>query len=575
MSYKDIYDEWLNSDFIDEKSKDELLNIKDEKEIEDRFYKNLGFGTAGLRGKMACGTNRMNVYTVGRTTQGFANYLKSEFANPDIAIAYDSRNMSKEFADVCAKVLSANDIKVYLYESLRPTPILSFAVRELKLCGGIVITASHNPKEYNGYKIYGSDGSQINQDLADKILNCINSIRDFSEVKEISLKEAEEKGKLKYIGEDLDNIYYEKVKELVINEELVSKHAQDLKVIYTPIHGSGNIPVRAMLEKLGYKNVEVVKEQEKPDGNFSTVSYPNPENPDVFDLAVNMASNKETDIIIGTDPDCDRIGVLAKNKNNEFEILSGNQIGVLLTDYILKSRKENNIITSKDTIVKTIVTSVLTDEVAKSYGAKIVNVLTGFKYIGEKIEEFNKLKSNNFVLGFEESYGYLCGDFVRDKDAVIASVLILEMALFYKTHGRTLLDALDDLYKSYGYYKESQFSITMDGKEGLEKIENIISTLRNNMPIFVGDAKIVEIHDYELSKKIDRNSKSIEVIELPKSNVIKIVLEDGSWFVVRPSGTEPKIKIYTSVICVTKEKVENKSQLFIKNIKELLTKCTN
>ena len=570
MNFQESYKSWLDSTVIDEVTKEELRAITDQKEIEDRFYKNLEFGTGGLRGKIAAGTNRMNRYTVGKATQGLATYLVKNFENPSAAIAYDSRNYSDTFAEVAARVLAANGVKVYLFESLRPTPMLSFTVRHLKTDAGIVLTASHNPKEYNGYKVYGSDGGQVTDNAANEILGYINNIDLFNDVKIISKEEAMEKGLLVYIGEDVDNAYYEQVETLVVNKQLVKDHASELKIIYTPIHGSGNIPVRAMLKRLGYTNVSVVKEQEKPDGNFPTAPYPNPEVPQVFEIAVEMAKEVQPDLIFGTDPDCDRIGVIVKEDSGEYKVLTGNQVGVLLSDYMLNARKETGVLSTKDTLIKTIVTTEMAARVAESYDAQIMNVLTGFKYIGEKIEQFEQTGSNNFVLGFEESYGYLSGGFVRDKDAVIAATLIAEMALYYKTKGKNLAQALHDLFEKYGYYKENLISITMEGKDGQEQIAAMITNLRENMPKEVNGVKIAVSEDYKLSQRVDHIAGTTEEIHLPKSNVLKFILEDKSWFVIRPSGTEPKVKIYASVVGANLEDAEVKCDYFVKAIKEVL-----
>ena len=570
MSYKEVYKMWLENDKIDTETKNELVQLIDEKEIEDRFYKNLEFGTGGLRGKIAAGTNRMNIYTVAKATQGLAKYLVASFENPSTCIAYDSRNFSDLFAETAAKVLAANGVKVYLYESLRPTPMLSFAVRHLGASSGIVITASHNPKEYNGYKVYGSDGGQLTDVAAQATLDYINQTDIFKDIKMIELSEAEEKGLLTYMGGEVDQAYYEKVASLVIRKDLVKEHASELNIIYTPIHGSGNIPVRTMLKNLGYTNVHIVKEQELPNGNFPTAPYPNPENPQVFNIAVEMAKEIGPDLIFGTDPDCDRIGVIVKEENGEYKVLTGNQIGVLLTDYMLNARLGEGILTAKDTVIKTIVTTEMAQAVATSYGAQLMNVLTGFKYIGEKIEQFNETGSNHFVLGFEESYGYLSGGFVRDKDAVIAAVLITEMALYYKTKGKNLAQALHDLFEKHGYYKEDLLSIEMQGKDGQEKIASMIAALREETPTHVGDVKITIVEDYKLSQRYNRLENSIESINLPTSNVIKFILEDGSWFVVRPSGTEPKIKIYASVVGKTGQDAEDKLEAFVSQIKKLL-----
>ena len=570
MDYKASYQQWLESDMIDEAIKTELAGITDEKEIEDRFYKNLEFGTGGLRGKIAAGTNRMNIYTIGKATQGLAQYLVTTFDAPSVAIAYDSRNKSDVFASEAARVLAANGVKVYLYESLRPTPMLSFAVRHLGTQAGIVITASHNPKEYNGYKVYGSDGGQLTDNAANRVLGYINDTDIFSGIKTMSLEEAEKQGLLVYIGEDVDNAYYEKVEGLVINKELVKEKASELNIIYTPIHGSGNIPVRTMLKRLGYTNVHVVKEQELPDGNFPTTSYPNPENAQVFEIAIDMAKEISPDLIFGTDPDCDRIGVIVKEDSGEYKVLTGNQVGVLLSEYMLNARKIGGILSPKDTLIKTIVTTEMVARVAEAYGAQLMNVLTGFKYIGEKIEEFEQTGSNTFVLGFEESYGYLSGGFVRDKDAVIASVLIAEMALYYKTQGKNLAQALNDLFEKYGFYKEALVSIQMEGKDGQEKIAEMITALRNNPPTEVDGVAINVAEDYKLSTRNDKVAGTTETINLPKSNVLKFILADNSWFVIRPSGTEPKVKIYASVVGENAADAEAKSAKFVDAIKKIL-----
>lgn len=570
MNFEENYKAWLESSTIDERTKEELRALTDQKEIEDRFYKNLEFGTGGLRGKIAAGNNRVNRYTVGKATQGLATYLVKNFENPSAAIAFDSRNYSDVFAETAARVLAANGVKVYLYESLRPTPMLSFTVRHLKTQAGIVLTASHNPKEYNGYKVYGSDGGQVTDNAADEILGYINDIDLFNDVKIISKEEAMEKGLLVYIGEDVDNAYYEQVESLVVNKEMVKEKASDLKIIYTPIHGSGNIPVRAMLKRLGYNNVHVVKEQELPDGNFPTAPYPNPEVPQVFDLAVEMAKEVGPDLIFGTDPDCDRIGVIVKEDSGEYKVLTGNQVGVLLSEYMLNARKETGVLSTKDTLIKTIVTTEMAARVAENYDAQIMNVLTGFKYIGEKIEQFEQTGSNNFVLGFEESYGYLSGGFVRDKDAVIAATLIAEMALYYKTQGKNLAQALHDLFEKYGYYKENLISITMEGKDGQEQIATMITNLRENMPKEVNGVRVAVSEDYKLSKHVDYLVGTSADIDLPKSNVLKFILEDNSWFVVRPSGTEPKVKIYASVVGVDAAEADSKCDAFVESIKKLL-----
>ena len=561
MSYKEKYQAWLDSEIISDEIKNELKAIKDEKEIEDRFYKDLEFGTGGLRGVIGAGSNRMNIYTVSQATQGFADYLNANFENPSVAIAYDSRNMSPEFAKAAALTLCANNIKVNLFESLRPTPMLSFAVRELKCDGGIVITASHNPKIYNGYKAYDQFGCQLTDKPAKEVIDYVAKVSDFSMIKTISEEEALNKGLLKMIGEDVDKFYIEIVKSLAINTELVKEKAKDLKIIYTPIHGSGNVPVRRVLKELGYENVKVVKEQEAPNGEFPTAPYPNPEMPQVFELALKMAETEKPDIIFGTDPDCDRIGVVV-NANGEYKVLTGNQTGLLLTDYVLNAKKETNTLPANGVIIKTIVTTEGARKIADYYGVECMDVLTGFKYIGEKIHEFEVNKDKTYLFGFEESYGYLAGTFVRDKDAVIASMLIAEMTLYYKNKGMSLYEALIKLYERIGFFKEELISIELKGKEGQEKIASCIDGLRNSSLSEVDGVKVVTKYDYKLSLEENLVDGTKTEIKLPKSNVLKFILEDGSSFVVRPSGTEPKMKIYSAVRGTSLENAEKESARF-------------
>ncbi|SFC54273.1 phospho-sugar mutase [Clostridium uliginosum] len=575
MNYKEKYNSWINSESINKETKNELKGISDEKEIEDRFYKDLDFGTGGLRGVIGAGSNRMNVYTVAKATQGFANYLNENFKNPSVAIACDSRNMSKEFAKSAALTLCANNINVFLYESLRPTPVLSFATRELKCSGGIVVTASHNPKQYNGYKVYDEFGGQVTDEKANKIIDCVNSIEDFSQIKSIDEKVALESGLLKYIGEDIDKIYIERVKGLAIRKELVNKKADTLKVIYTPIHGAGNVPVRRVLSELGYAGVEVVKEQEAPNGNFPTASYPNPENPDVFKLALEMAKTSNPDIIFGTDPDCDRIGVVVKDSSNKYKVLTGNQTGILLTHYILSSLKETNNLPENGVVIKTIVTTEGARSIAEDFNIEIIDVLTGFKYIGEKIREFEDSGSNTYLFGFEESYGYLAGDFVRDKDAVIASMLICEMCLYYKEQGKSLYDALIEIYEKYGYFNETLVSLELKGKEGQEQIAACIEAMRNTNIDEIGGVKIVKKFDYKLSVEKNVLEKTQNKINLPKSNVLKFILEDESYFVVRPSGTEPKMKIYLAVKGRSLDNAEEKVEEFKEKVMKLINSKLN
>ncbi|MBZ9687644.1 phospho-sugar mutase [Clostridium estertheticum] len=561
MTYSDKYKSWINSNSIDLELKKELEQLIDENEIEDRFYKDLEFGTGGLRGVMGAGTNRMNIHTIGKATQGLAEYLNLKYKGDiSVCIAYDSRNMSKKFARAAAMTLCANGIFVNLFDKLTPTPILSYAVRELKSKAGIVITASHNPKQYNGYKVYGDDGGQVTDEVANEIITCAKSIKDFSKVKTMEISIAKTNGMLKIIGENLYLSYIEKVKNLTVRKDLIAEYAKDLKIIYTPIHGSGNVPVRRVLRELGYDNVFVVKKQEMPNGDFPTAPYPNPEDPKVFALALEMAKDINPDIIFGTDPDCDRIGVVVKDKEGQYRVLTGNQTGVLLSNYILNALCGTNELPKNGVIIKTIVTTDMVEAITKKYNVEVLDVLTGFKYIGEKIKEFELSGEKEFIFGFEESFGYLAGNFVRDKDAVIAAMLICEMTLYYKNKGMSLYDALMDIYSEHGFYEEALVSIELKGKDGAEKISKILEYLRSSMKDELGNNKIVKKMDYRASLEVDLINHKSEVIELPKSNVLKFVLEDGSWFVVRPSGTEPKMKIYISV---KGNSIENTSEKII------------
>nr|WP_040683884.1 phospho-sugar mutase [Thermobrachium celere] len=557
-----MYKRWLE---FDEETRRELEGL-DEKEIMERFYKELEFGTGGLRGIIGAGTNRMNVYTVRKATQGLANFiLKQNIENPSVAIAYDSRKYSDVFAKEAALVLNASGIKTYIYDELKPTPMLSYAVRHMKATAGIVITASHNPKEYNGYKVYWSDGGQVTEELAEGILNEIKNV-DYSDIKRMDYDEAIEKGLFNFMPKEVEDTYVKLVKGLTVNKELVEKMKDKVKVIYTPLHGTGNKPVRRVLEELGYKNVYVVKEQENPDPAFSTVKYPNPEESEVFTRAMEMARELDADVIIGTDPDCDRVGVVVKNSEGNYVVLTGNQTGALLTHYMLENLKATNTIPKNPVVIKTIVTTEFARAICKDYGVEILDVLTGFKYIGEKIKEFEINGDMNFILGFEESYGYLAGTFVRDKDAVIASMLIVEMVCYYKDRGMSLYEGLMELYNKYGFYKEDLVSITLKGIEGSEKIKKIMEDLRSNPPKKVADLSVKLVKDYKMSVTKNVVSGEEEVIELPKSNVIQLVLEDGSVITARPSGTEPKIKFYFMTKGETLEKAEENIKRFKEEI---------
>lgn len=554
MEYLQMYKKWLN---FDPETKKELENL-DEQEIKERFYKELEFGTGGLRGIIGAGTNRMNVYTVKKATQGLANYiLKQNIKDPKVAIAYDSRKYSDVFATEAALVLNANGIKTYIFNELKPTPMLSFAVRHIGATAGIVITASHNPKQYNGYKVYWSDGGQITEEHAEGILNEITKT-NYEDIKSINKNEAIKKGLFNFMDTNVEDTYIKLVKELTVNKEVIEKVKDTLKVIYTPLHGTGNKPVRRVLSELGYSHVYVVKEQENPDPEFSTVKYPNPEEHEVFTRAIEMAKELEADLIIGTDPDCDRVGVVVKNKEGEYVVLTGNQTGALLTHYILENLELTNAMPKNPVIIKTIVTTEMARKIAQSYNVETIDVLTGFKYIGEKIKEFEQEKSHNFILGFEESYGYLAGTFVRDKDAVIASMLICEMAGYYKLKGMSLYEGLLSLYNSYGYYLEDLKSLTLEGIEGSEKIKSIMEMLRSKPPKSLAGLPVLRIKDYKYSIDIDLINNTKSAIMLPSSNVIQLILEDGSIVTARPSGTEPKIKFYFATCADNKTKVEYK-----------------
>ncbi|WP_461199739.1 phosphomannomutase/phosphoglycerate mutase [Clostridioides difficile] len=553
MDYKNNYEMWLNSPYFDEQTKNELLSIKDdEKEIQDRFYKNLEFGTGGLRGIIGAGTNRINIYTVRRATLGVLNYIMKtqgeEGKQKGIVIAHDSRYMSREFCIEVAKTLSAYGVKAYIFEELKPTPELSFAVRYLKCAMGIVITASHNPKEYNGYKVYDSDGGQICIDMANDIIAEVNKIDDYSTIKSIDFEEALSKNLITILDNEVDDEFIKAVKKQVLRQNIIDEYGKKLKIIYTPIHGTGNKPVRKVLNECGFENVMVVKEQELPDSNFSTVKYPNPEEKSVFNIAIEMAKNNGTDLIIGTDPDCDRVGIVVKDSNGEYVVLNGNQVGSLLVRYILESLvEENKLPKNNPTIIKTIVTSELGAKIAKPYNVDCLNTLTGFKFIGEKIKAFEESNDRSFIMGYEESYGYLIGTHARDKDGVVSSLMICEMAAYYSSKGMNLYEALIDTYNKFGYYKEDLKSVTLKGIDGIKKIKEMMLYFRSVKIDNVADVKVDKILDYKDG-----------VDDLPKSDVLKFLLEDGSWIAIRPSGTEPKIKFYFGANSDNQEDVEFK-----------------
>lgn len=547
MNYQDKYNEWLQGTYFDEDTKAELEGLKgDEKEIEDRFYRELEFGTAGLRGVIGAGTNRMNIYIVRKATQGLANFInKQGISEPKVAIAYDSRNMSDVFSKEAALVLAANGIHAYLFESLRAVPQLSFAVRELGCDAGIVITASHNPPEYNGYKVYGNDGAQVIAPYDEMIINEVNSITDLNKVKIIDEKEAEANGTLTWLGKDMDDKYIANVKEQVLNQDIINKVSDDFKIVYTPIHGTGNVPVRRILDEVGFKHVYVVEEQAEPNGNFPTVKSPNPEDANAFKMAIDLAKDVEADIIIGTDPDADRVGVLVRNEAGEYLVLTGNMVGAMLTEYVLSQKEAKGILEPNSVVIKTIVTTEMVRPMAKAYGAELMEVLTGFKYIGEQIRLFEEKGDKTYAFGFEESYGCLAGTYARDKDAVVACMLACEMAAYYKDKGMTLYEALVSLYEKYGYYKEDVQAITLKGIEGLSKIQTIMENLRTEMPTHLGNYTIEGVRDYAASTRTVNGET--QIIDLPQSNVMYYELNDNAWICVRPSGTEPKIKFYIGV----------------------------
>ena len=561
MDYLEKYEEWCNNPVFDEETRRELLELKgNEQEIKERFYKDLEFGTGGLRGIIGAGTNRMNIYTVGRATQGLANkIIKENGQDKGVAIAYDSRRMSKEFSEMTALILNANGIKAYRFESLRPTPELSFAVRELGCIAGVVITASHNPPEYNGYKAYWEDGAQVTPPKDKELIDEVNSITDYSTIKKMSKEDAVKAGLYIEIGKEVDDRYMEEVKKQSLNMDVIKEMADDMTIVYTPLHGTGNIPVRRVLKELGFKNVFVVPEQELPDGNFPTVSYPNPEDPKAFALALKLAKEKDADIVLATDPDADRLGVYAKNpETNDYISFTGNMSALLIAEYILSEKKKRGQIPSNGAFVSTIVSSNLAAAIAKEYNLKFIETLTGFKYIGEQIKLFEQNNTYQYMFGFEESYGCLAGTYARDKDSVVAVMLLCEAAAFYKKQGLTLWEQMLKIYEKYGYYRETLATMTLKGIEGQEKIKQIIDKLRNTTVDYIGDFKVIGTRDYKM--KVTKNLLTGEegVTELPTSNVLYFELENDAWCCVRPSGTEPKIKFYMGVKEDTMEKADTK-----------------
>ena len=573
MDYKEIYNQWLENPYFDEATKEELKAIKDdENEIKERFYMDLEFGTAGLRGIIGAGTNRMNIYVVRRATQGLANYIaKVDKKSQGVAIAYDSRHMSPEFAQEAALCLAANGIKAYIFETLRPTPELSFAVRHLGCVAGINVTASHNPPEYNGYKVYWEDGAQITPPHDSGIMGEVKAISDWNTVKTMDKEEAVNAGLFEVIGQAVDDAYMAELKKQIIHMDAIQAEGRNLKIVYTPLHGTGNIPARRILKELGFENVYVVPEQELPNGDFPTVSYPNPEAAEAFELGLKLAKEVDADIVLATDPDADRLGVRVKDKNGEYHDLTGNMSGCLLANYELSQRKAvNGSLPEDGALVKTIVTTNLADAIAKGYNVNLIEVLTGFKYIGQQILGFENSGKGTYLFGFEESYGCLIGTYARDKDAIVATMALCEAAAYYKTQGKTLWDAMIDMYEEFGYYKDAIQAVTMKGIEGLQKIQEIMTTLRQNPPAEFAGHKVTAVRDYKLDEITDLATGEKKPTGLPNSNVLYYELTDDAWVCVRPSGTEPKVKFYYGVKGTSLTDADEKSDAMGKAVLEMV-----
>lgn len=570
MDINALYNEWLEKADADPDLKVELENIKgNDDEILDRFYRSLEFGTAGLRGVIGAGTNRMNVYTVGRATQGLADYLNDNYDSPSVAIGYDSRIKSDYFSRESAEILAANGIKVYIYDELEPTPCLSYAVRKLKASGGIIITASHNPAKYNGYKCYNSKGYQMTDDEAAQTYEYIKKVDYFTGIKKVDFDSALSDGKIEYIGEKLIESFLDEVQKQCINPDIVRK--ADLKVIYTPLNGTGNKPVRKILDRIGVKNVYVVPEQEKPDGNFPTCPFPNPEIKQVFELGLEMNKEIGADILLATDPDCDRVGIAVPDDSGKLVLMSGNEVGAMLLNYILSQKKEKGLLSDNSIAVKSFVSTDLAEVIAKKYNCKFKNLLTGFKYIGELVTNLEaEGRASDFVMGFEESYGYLAGTHARDKDAVVASMLICEMAAYYKTKNMNLVDVMESLYEEFGFYANVVESYTFEGASGMEKMASIMDGLRANAPSKIAGYDVVSVSDYEASKTVFANGRADEKIELPKSNVLAYGLTDGNKLIVRPSGTEPKIKAYITAVGKSREEADSIAAKLIDTANEFM-----
>ena len=573
MDYKEVYEQWLSNPYFDEATKEELKNIaEDDNEIKERFYMDLEFGTAGLRGIIGAGTNRMNIYVVRRATQGLANYIaKVDKKSQGVAIAYDSRHMSPEFAEEAALCLAANGIKAYIFESLRPTPELSFAVRHLGCVAGINVTASHNPPEYNGYKVYWEDGAQITPPHDSGIMGEVKSISDWNTVKTIDKAEAEKAGLFQVIGKEVDDAYMAELKKQVLHMDAIKAEGKNLKVVYTPLHGTGNIPARRILKELGFENVYVVKEQELPDGDFPTVSYPNPEAAEAFELGLKLAKEVDADLVLATDPDADRLGVRVKDKNGEYHDLTGNMSGCLLANYEISQKKAiNGSLPEDGALIKTIVTTNLADAIAKGYGVKLIEVLTGFKFIGQQILGFEQSGKGSYLFGFEESYGCLIGTYARDKDAIVATMALCEAAAYYKTQGKTLWDAMIEMYEQFGYYKDAIQSVTMKGIEGLQKTQEIMNSLRQNPPAEFAGHKVVAVRDYKADTITDVATGAVKPTGLPNSNVLYYELTDDAWVCVRPSGTEPKVKFYYGVKGTSLADADEKSDIMGKAVLDMV-----
>ena len=573
MDYKEIYNQWLENPYFDEATKEELKAIKDdENEIKERFYMDLEFGTAGLRGIIGAGTNRMNIYVVRRATQGLANYIaKVDKKSQGVAIAYDSRHMSPEFAQEAALCLAANGIKAYIFETLRPTPELSFAVRHLGCVAGINVTASHNPPEYNGYKVYWEDGAQITPPHDSGIMGEVKAISDWNTVKTMDKEDAVKAGLFEVIGQAVDDAYMAELKKQIIHMDAIQAEGRNLKIVYTPLHGTGNIPARRILKELGFENVYVVPEQELPNGDFPTVSYPNPEAAEAFELGLKLAKEVDADIVLATDPDADRLGVRVKDKNGEYHDLTGNMSGCLLANYELSQRKAvNGSLPEDGALVKTIVTTNLADAIAKGYNVNLIEVLTGFKYIGQQILGFENSGKGTYLFGFEESYGCLIGTYARDKDAIVATMALCEAAAYNKTQGKTLWDAMIDMYEEFGYYKDAIQAVTMKGIEGLQKIQEIMTTLRQNPPAEFAGHKVTAVRDYKLDEITDLATGEKKPTGLPNSNVLYYELTDDAWVCVRPSGTEPKVKFYYGVKGTSLADADEKSDAMGKAVLEMV-----